>query len=327
MAPKAGTYKMECWGAMGSGYDPIAGGKGGYASGSIILNKSTNLYVYVGQKAPLTAYSSGEGVIASGGWNGGGYGVMCSAQQGRGGGGATDIRLTAASTSDYSVWNNASSLRTRIIVAAGGGGVGSYGFSGTQGDAGGVNGYSGTDNYSDSQPDGFYGTGGHQTTGGVVGRGWSPHVEGPNYIIPNHLNDGSFGKGGDDRGWAYIHDYGDGGANNRGGSGGGGGWYGGGAAYRGHAGSGGGSSFISGHKGCSGYNNTSNGHTGIGNSSVINGKAYTFSDPKIYDGKGYLWSNVAASSATGTRGFPATTTGSENGHASDGYCRISYIPN
>jgi hypothetical protein len=60
---------------------------------------------------------------------------------------------------------------------------------------------------------------------------------------------------------------------------------------------------------------------------VINGKAYTFSDPKIYDGKGYLWSNVAASSATGTRGFPATTTGSENGHASDGYCRISYIPN
>ena len=47
-----GTYKLEVWGAQG-GYRSNAtyGGKGGYSYGTLTLNNTTNLYVYVGKQA------------------------------------------------------------------------------------------------------------------------------------------------------------------------------------------------------------------------------------------------------------------------------------
>lgn len=58
-----GKYILECWGAQG-GYrtDSSKGGKGGYSVGTIDLQASTKLFVYVGGQATTT----------SGGFNGGG---------------------------------------------------------------------------------------------------------------------------------------------------------------------------------------------------------------------------------------------------------------
>ena len=51
-APVSTTYKLEVWGAQGgashndNGYVD-QGGKGGYSKGSLSLNISSNLYIYV----------------------------------------------------------------------------------------------------------------------------------------------------------------------------------------------------------------------------------------------------------------------------------------
>ena len=115
-APLNTTYKIECWGASGgnSYEDPrnnghtntVYGGKGGYCSGIVIFPSYLNIYIYIGQ--------SGEGVrvktFNGGGDTGGAYNA-------RSGGGATDIRLSNGN------WEDFSSLKSRIIVAAGGGGA------------------------------------------------------------------------------------------------------------------------------------------------------------------------------------------------------------
>ena len=96
VAPAAGIYTLEAWGAQGGHRGNNNGGKGGYSTGQIFLNKGQILYVYVG--------SSGN----AGGWNGGGkagYGTIY-------GGGASDIRI------------GGQSLYNRLIVAGGGGSVG-----------------------------------------------------------------------------------------------------------------------------------------------------------------------------------------------------------
>lgn len=96
IAPAAGIYTLEVWGAQGGHRGANNGGKGGYSTGQIFLNKGQILYVYVG--------SNGN----NGGWNGGGkssYGTIY-------GGGASDIRF------------GGQSLYNRLIVAGGGGSVG-----------------------------------------------------------------------------------------------------------------------------------------------------------------------------------------------------------
>lgn len=106
---ETGRYLLEVWGASGAGNDPAStvlgsrGGKGGYSKGIIQLTRGTKLYAYVG----------GKGTGSAGGFNGGGD----AGPTGNGGGGATDIRLIGG------VWNNASSLASRVIVAGGGGGA------------------------------------------------------------------------------------------------------------------------------------------------------------------------------------------------------------
>lgn len=110
-APKSGRYFVELWGAQGGDYNATyVGGKGAYTSGIIELTKGENLYVYVG----------GKGVAKTAGYNGGAPGGPSTDGTYTGGGGASDVRLVGG------VWNNAESLKSRIMVAAGGSGSGAY---------------------------------------------------------------------------------------------------------------------------------------------------------------------------------------------------------
>lgn len=138
---QAGWYKIELWGAAGeNGASSARGGAGAYTSGLIYLEENTLIYFYIG----------GQGSGNSGGFNGGGNG----AGTGKGGGGATDVRLKAGE------WNDASSLSSRIMVAAGG--------SGANNTTSGQNG--GTLEAYDSA-DSLNGDGASQISGGQAGTG------------------------------------------------------------------------------------------------------------------------------------------------------------
>ena len=162
-----GIYKIEVWGAQGGSYDTTyIGGNGAYASGEIRLKKNKNLYVYVGQENGCVEGASG---FTTGGYNGGGYAghtgwnnrYFC------GGGGATDVRLING------VWNNIDSLKSRIIVAAGGGGANYYspGYHAIGGSGGGLIGYKSSGN-TGSKGDGVAkGNAGTQFNGSGFGVG------------------------------------------------------------------------------------------------------------------------------------------------------------
>ena len=143
VVPYSGYYEIELWGAAGGrGRTNYVldkyGGKGGYTKGTIYLEKGTILYFYVGGKG-LNAASVSRCVGGLGGYNGGAQGGIdgnCDSnpEPGAGGGGATDVRLVGGD------WNNIDSLKSRIMVAGGGGG-GTYSYVGSS--AGGLNGYAG----------------------------------------------------------------------------------------------------------------------------------------------------------------------------------------
>ena len=196
-----GKYKIELWGAQGG-----LGGNGGYTSGIIELDVNDTLYVYVGGQGP----SNGT-VTNVGGWNGGGYSGNNGGSYSYGGGGATDVRLVSGA------WNNAQSLNSRIMVAAGGGGNISVAstYSVVPGVGGTLVGGNATGTYDGNIP-----TGATQT-----GPGYANQAE----------KKGSFG---------YARQ-----SNVNGFGGGGGGGYWGGSMGNGHGGSGG-SSYISGYTGC-----------------------------------------------------------------------------
>ena len=132
---KAGTYKIECWGAQG-GYrsNTTYGGKGGYSVGELTLSQNTNIYVYVG--------GAGNTGGTSGGFNGGGMRATYA-----GGGGGSDVRI------------GTDSLYARVIVAGGGGSDGATSKQGMYG--GGTTGGTTTQSY------GTGGGGGTQTSGGT----------------------------------------------------------------------------------------------------------------------------------------------------------------
>lgn len=298
VAPYSGKYTIELWGASGGG---AAGGKGAYTSGVINLKKGNILYIYVGEAGNSTG---------KGGYNGGGNaGVLASNNDG--GGGATDIRLVSG------LWNDATSLNSRIMVAAGGGGANANGtntggIGKTGGSGGGLSGYDGTSVIAKMS-----GLGATQLSGGATGS--SGRTAG---------KPGSFGQGG---------------AGNpskttplvSGGSGGGSGYYGGGSseACDGNCGgsSGGGSSYISGHTGCIAITSASSttpkceGGT-TNNSCSVHYSGMYFTNTLMIDGKGYTWTTTKAST-TGTNLMPkpdGTTYASGVGHTGDGYAIISY---
>ena len=278
IAPVSGNYKLEVWGAQGgnnydsgNGYtNTVYGGKGGYCSGEITFPSNLNVYVYIGQ--------SGEGTREKT-FNGGG---KAGRDGGRSGGGATDIRLIGNDT-----WSDFNSLKSRTIVAAGGGGVHHYLEGSDGGYAGGLIGQNGFDrtfpayNYPYTVA-----TGGTQTLGGEGGIG---EVNGYNGTFGVGGNSGTFGGGG---GSGY---YGGGGAGNN----------------NSRVGSGaGGSSFISGYLGCD----------AIAESSTEDNIIHT-GQPNHYSG--YVFTNSVM--IDGGSIMPKPKGGIETGHSGDGYCIISWI--
>jgi hypothetical protein len=191
VAPSDGEYTFETYGASGGDVTslfPIAGGLGGYATGTMNLTAGETLYIYVGGAGQdrLGDHPYGSCAYVPGGYNGGG--ATRTAGNGTPGGGASDIRV------------GGNTLNDRVIVAGGGGGCGWVYAQG--GDGGGLTGENGT------QSNGFNtgGQGGTQFGGGANG----------NTGGGCGISAGSFGQGGEASG------------NSAGGGGGGGGWYGGG---------------------------------------------------------------------------------------------------
>jgi hypothetical protein len=118
IAPITGTYTLETWGASGGGdTNQLNGshkGLGGYSKGNISLTIGQIIYIYIGGQGTPASTSPGIG----GGWNGGGNAVTASnGSLGYGGGGGTDIRTVNG------LWDDSTSLASRILVAGGGGGT------------------------------------------------------------------------------------------------------------------------------------------------------------------------------------------------------------
>ena len=257
--PWYGSYKMECWGANGANHTRETtthyGGISGYVAGIIAMEKNKTLYVYVGDQS---------------GFNGGGIvGPSAQYQYGSNGGGATDIRLKVHDeTFEYksgvtTTWGGLVSLRSRIMVAAGGGGASNRGLpqygEGNGGYAGGTQGGDG-----EYVTGGVYAIhhGGGQTSGGKVegksswsSKDWSKHDGQFGYSVQYGVHELSSAD-------PVVQ------------TGGGSGWYGG-AGYA-HSGGGGGSSFISGMTGCNGIDTSTGNHRGAGQPSIIDGKTYSF---------------------------------------------------
>jgi gliding motility-associated-like protein len=126
-------------GSLGYG----AGGLGGRVQGSLAVTPGQALSIYVGQM-PLSNI---------GGFNGGGNGA--TGTYGRGGGGATDIRIGGVA------------LSNRVVVAAGGGGGGTNCFSPNQNSGGVGGGATGGNGNQCNQPTLYVGFGGTQTAGGI----------------------------------------------------------------------------------------------------------------------------------------------------------------
>ena len=221
-APFSGIYRLEAWGSAG-GYGnttTTSPGYGGYTAGEIHLEAGTVLYVYVGQKGQ----NSIQKEIS---YNGGAASPigLSDAHRGGGGGGATDFRLLPGD------WDDSAGLRSRILVAGGGGGANSHcSRLNTPGHGGGLIGATSTNiGYSDGAGTWndlyrhYYAGGGTQTEGGT---GYAPKHQA--YQVK-----GSFGAGNVATTCC---------------GGGGGGWYGGGSAYV--CGGGGGSSYMIGYYGC-----------------------------------------------------------------------------
>ncbi len=219
--------------------------------------------MYIGQQGTLQNY---VGVF-----NGGGPKGYEDADAS--GGGATDVRLINGT------WNNSTSLKSRIIVSAGGGGS--------------------DDMIAGAIRDTYHNSGGGLESiaigrGSVVLNGATQTSAGYDSKISTTYS-GLFGSGNT----VYYSA----------GSGGGGGYYGGGATDYGSIG---GSSFISGHIGCNAIDEHGQ-HTGQPNHYSGN----VFKDTVMIDGDGYKWTNVKESyTGMPTPDGKSTMTGnSGNGYA------------
>ena len=320
VVPYDGIYKVELWGASGNtgGYyntydfkdrsylvDSV-GGYGSYVSGQIELNKDQILYVYVGEMGNRLRTISFNGGGTGGPGRTGGTGSLSTAEMlsGNSGGGATDIRLVAGN------WDNFDSLKSRIIVAAGGGGTAhsDYSTAGGLSYGGGLTGYTGG-YYSGHTYVNQNGKGGTQTSGGAAA---SPH-----FSSTGTINAGGFGYGGSTAA----------NSSNSGAGGGGGGYYGGGGAsgtLSGGAGQGGGSgsSFISGHSGCDAISDSSTSTLIVHTGQSVHYSNYIFTNTKMIDGAGYNWTTSKGSKTNmPTHDGLSTMTG----NVGNGYAKITLL--
>ena len=270
---KTGKYKIELWGAQGG-----QGANGGYTTGDIELTAGTNLYFFVGGEGP-----SNQTVTNVGGYNGGGYSGNNGGSYSYGGGGATDVRLV------NSTWNNAQSLRSRIMVAGGGGGTFSIDtYTKIPGVGGNVNGGDADGSFSAAVPGG-----GKQTGPGTAVR---------------TANQGLFGQAAQ----AYADGFG---------GGGGGGYWGGSMGY-GRAG-GGGSSYISGYQGCVAVISEDSNSPRLNSANTVctedtsdldcsyHYSGYTFTNPDMKSGEESMPTHDGSSTMIGNRG--------------NGYAKITFL--
>ena len=286
---KAGIYRFHCCGASG-GYLELNGSRGAYVSGVINLNESRRFFVYVGEKGVV------KGTKET--YNGGGkssysdnyyYKEAYSSS----GGGGTDIRLIGGD------WYEFESLKSRIIVAGGGGGETNFINDGQSrpalGGSAGIfvaesSNYSDLYNHQNFQCRDFLPTtGGSQKSGGKSGGTGSGL-------------DGEFGKGGNGELWN----------DNAHSSGSGGGYFGGGGAGISHCKLGcgsGGSSFVSGVEGFSAMtkDSTSSNYSFDG---TIHYSGLIFTNPTLHSGKEYFISPHGAL---------------ERGHSGDGAVLIEQL--
>ena len=285
-APYTGKYKIELWGAEGGPNDISTmqkGGNGAYTSGEIVLNKGTKLFIYVGnygyQPSNLTKPFNGGGAPDT-------TGIWESSHAGDySGGGATDVRLVAGE------WDNFDSLKSRIMVAAGGSGGNNS--DGTQGGAGG--GLIGITNSLASLvkvPT--------QTSGNAFGIGQSGGVYPNSYIA----SDGVEYMIGADTGP------------------GGGGYYGGYRGYNHNSGGSSGTSFISGHDGCDAISSSSTSSNIIHTGQSIHYSGYQFTNTVMIDGEGHKWTTTRGS-YIGMPSHDGTLT--IVGNTGNGYAKITFL--
>jgi predicted small secreted protein len=292
--PTTGYYKFEAWGAQGGSYNNAWGA---YTTGIIKLNFDDKIYVYVGSQGTYSVKSGLGGVATStyGGFNGGGTSfnqpTCCGERYWGSGGGATDFRIVSGT------WNNDSSLKSRIMVASGGGG----GFSTNS--AYPLNGgYGGALVGQSGQTSNGWGPGGgaSQVSGGAGGVYNSTSVSNP----------GGFGFGGAGSGNPS--------------SGGGSGYYGGGGSFHIDA-AGGGSSYISGYKGCVAITSASSltpRNDANGSQCTVTSAASDITCSYHYSGLVFTNTNMIAGNAS----MPTHDgTGTMTGNSGNGYAKITYL--
>ena len=251
-----GKYKFEAWGASGKygmcGNTFETRGRGADVSGYITFEKYHKIYIYVGSKGLASQdVFNGNKIIKFGGFEGGG--------------GATDFRLSDGN------WYDFNSLKTRIMVAAGGGGTDCV----PGGDGGALVGDTGRQGSAKIQ------TGpGTQTSGGQGGQ----------HSNLNIAFSGEFGIGGNGAcSESYCDDAGSGG----------GGYYGGGGTVCNGGGSGG-SSFISGYPGCDAINESSTKENIIHSNQSIHYSGMYFELPYMLSGGSVMPSPNKKTSITQT---------------------------
>lgn len=280
-APYKGIYKIELWGAQGgpeASSTMLAGGFGAYTSGFITLNENTNLYVYVGNYGfkpsnLVKPFNGGGAPDITGTWPASHTGDFS-------GGGATDVRLTSGE------WDNFDSLKSRIMIAAGG--SGGNNIDGTVGGpGGGLLGITYSDTTLVPVPT--------QTSGNAFGIGQESG------IYPNAVNNYTVGA-----------DTGSGG----------GGYYGGYRGYYHNSGGSSGSSFISGHNGCNAISSSSTSTKIVHTGSNVHYSGYKFTETTMIDGDGYKWTTSRGSYV----GMPTHDGLSTMvGNPKNGYAKITFI--
>ena len=210
-----GVYLIECWGASGGDRSATVkdGGRGAYTSGILTINTRRTLYLSIGASSGLSK------VAAYGG--GGLFGSKCTDDPSRAGGGATDVRTKSSEEFE--------GLKSRIMVAAGGGAGSNHGSAASGGYGGNLTGSSNSPTFNGNSYDPY-----NQVIPATQ------TTEGISYIMKAaSVTNGTFGKGGSvDTNFCST---------------GGGGYYGGATGSNANCvvmTGAGGSSFISGHSGC-----------------------------------------------------------------------------
>lgn len=205
VASPCSTVHVRAWGAGGGhGRGNSLAGAGGYAEGTLTIERGATLIVLVGESG-VTATSNTGG---SGGAPGGGNGGNGSSQAAGGGGGYSGVFLTDGEVT-----------QDRALLIAGAGGGGGGGNLPNTGQAGAGGGTDGRDGVGDN-----WGHGGTQTAGGDAGSTRGPPTPGAE-LQGGKGGDNNDGDGGAGGGAGWFGGGGGGAADTNAGSGGGGSGY------------------------------------------------------------------------------------------------------